>query len=733
MKYGLLLFVVIFFGFGHSSASNTIDSLKQKLSQVEKIEDEVGIQSELMIEYIHFNLNEEAKHTKNKIYEILNKDNNDLVQLRGWTGLLAYYTQFSEADSAQLFASKLENIILQDTDPFYNQISVKVVAQFYKIQNDFQKSKFTLIKGIDFFKKKKDNRSKNKLMGELALIYDIQGMLDSSIYFYEKQLKYFGQQNDLQSKAVVFQNMGVAYYYQGKFEDALEEFIAAKKVFVELKDTITVFELNANIGVLFTEIEQYEKALKYLDEAKSYAEKFGDDRQKGRIYSFLGSCYESQDSTKRALDFHLKSLEYHKKINSIRDMAINYHNLGVLYEDEGNLNLAKKNYVKAIQLKQDLGMELSLAYSEAGLGRVFLKHGGQTSQAYKWLSAAMVVFKQQNALKDMRDVYEAYADIFSTRGDYEKAFDYLKKFTLLNDSLSSAEAKERISDLEIKYEVAQKEQKIIEQDKEIALSEKEKAKKDLLLQEKELEAQKNRNLAMITAVTFILILVIVVWLINRKRLKKENKLHKALAREKEKGLQMVLSTQEDERQRIAKELHDGIVQDITAIKMKLREVEGAKEIEMMLDNASKETREISYQMMPLALRELGLIPALEDVLEKVLSPKNIVYEFEQQGLNERLPEKIEISLFRIVQELLNNIIKHSQATEVHINLSKLKQKVVLIVEDNGIGFNSQAIKKGIGLNSLDSRVKIVNGEVRFETNNQTGTTAFIRIPLTNKI
>ncbi|MEQ1553933.1 MAG: sensor histidine kinase, partial [Ferruginibacter sp.] len=203
-------------------------------------------------------------------------------------------------------------------------------------------------------------------------------------------------------------------------------------------------------------------------------------------------------------------------------------------------------------------------------------------------------------------------------------------------------------------------------------------------------------------------------------------------------IQFVLDGEEKERTRIAKDLHDGIVQDLTGIKLQLNagindDAFVHKKIVIdaveSLDKASKEVRNISYQMMPATLTQLGLLPALDDLLKRVLTPSNINYDFEQIGIAKRLPDNIEVSIFRITQELLNNVLKHSQANFVSLLITIKEEVVTMIFEDNGKGFDAATIKKGIGFSSLSSRVELLHGDIKYEKADGVGTMAIIKIPI----
>jgi signal transduction histidine kinase len=187
--------------------------------------------------------------------------------------------------------------------------------------------------------------------------------------------------------------------------------------------------------------------------------------------------------------------------------------------------------------------------------------------------------------------------------------------------------------------------------------------------------------------------------------------------------------EEKEKNRLSKELHDGIAQDLLALRFMFQK-QGVNETTLYeIDKIGEEIRSLSHQLMPLTLKMIGLVSALEELCEKLFSNTVIKYEFTANGVTERLPLPLEINLYRIVQELFQNIIKHSKADTVVIQLFQMNSFINLIVEDNGTGFDELQSKSGYGLYNLKSRVQMINGNLRFESESGDGTTTIIRVPV----
>ena len=207
------------------------------------------------------------------------------------------------------------------------------------------------------------------------------------------------------------------------------------------------------------------------------------------------------------------------------------------------------------------------------------------------------------------------------------------------------------------------------------------------------------------------------------------------------ALSSLLEGQEQERKRLAREIHDGIGPILSTLKMNLSNIEGdvenlshelgdkfRKSYEM-IDEAANDLRSISHNLMPKVLSDFGLIDALETLCEKINDTKGIEVSFINSGLYERLDEVTELALYRIAQELINNTLKYAQANKITLQIIRRELNIQLMYEDDGKGFSPEMVSQGIGLMNIENRAKALAGEVVIDSHPERGMTATIEIPL----
>jgi two-component system NarL family sensor kinase len=199
---------------------------------------------------------------------------------------------------------------------------------------------------------------------------------------------------------------------------------------------------------------------------------------------------------------------------------------------------------------------------------------------------------------------------------------------------------------------------------------------------------------------------------------------------------------EDERNRVAKDLHDGLGGLLSGVKLSLQSITGniiisdqqaasLKRVLSQLDNAISEMRRVAHSMMPESLMRFGLVQAIEDFCYDINESKMVHLNFYHHGLEQRLDSSAEITLFRVIQELVNNAIKHAAATNILIHLVKNENQLILTVEDNGTGFDVTNIKnsKGVGLSNIQSRINFLKGNLEIDSKQDIGTSFYITIPV----
>ena len=265
-----------------------------------------------------------------------------------------------------------------------------------------------------------------------------------------------------------------------------------------------------------------------------------------------------------------------------------------------------------------------------------------------------------------------------------------------------------------------------------------------------MQLAKEETLRYILIVGFSLILLISFLLYNRfrltqkkERLEERQNLLNRINQHQEALLNAIVNAQEEERKRIAGELHDGLGGLLSTVKVNLDNVKNTyvptKENDSKLliksislvDEVCSDLRTISHNMMPGVLVKLGLVAAVNDFVDKVGESNAFNINFETVGLEERMDGTIEIVLYRVIQEAINNIIKHADAKSVNIQIVMHENNLTVMIEDDGKGFDIKNIREqnGIGLKNIESRVKYLNGSVVFDSTPGRGANVIIEIPI----
>lgn len=335
-------------------------------------------------------------------------------------------------------------------------------------------------------------------------------------------------------------------------------------------------------------------------------------------------------------------------------------------------------------------------------------------------------FKMDFLNKDIVDAYKIYGDSYEALGMKDQAIRYKNTYINLYDSFVKKDKLNMMYKLESRYRLSEKDKKLAEQNLTISRAENDSRKKNFWV-------------AGISALTVIIFLVFVLWL----RSSRHKQRLQAYSFEKQMEISRLTYTiqgEEKERKRIASELHDGIVGLLVAAKINLdlvkKEYHFSNESNFtegmqLIHQATSDLRKTAHNMMPEILLQDGFLKALEQFCNSIAANNTTSIYFEMLGTPVKLKSALELSLYRIVQELVQNIIKHARATEAFIQVSFFENELTITVEDNGIGMNSDngTASKGMGIKSIYDRVKAINGSISIESGYAKGTSIYINLDL----
>ncbi len=615
----------------------------------------------------------------------------------------------SKLDSLKNNLSKFTDTLLID--------ALDEISWEYKYVNmdsafAYSKKALKLSKKINF--KKGIANSYNTLGSNFEYI----SKLDSALFYYEKSLSIKEDIKDAIGIANSLNNIGIIYDEKGDYINALETYFKALKIY---ENNTTSFDkvpmVLVNIGIVYKKQKEFKKVLEYYQKAlKIYKE---NNYDVGIVITTgnIGGVLLKLKLYRESVNYSTEAKKMYSDLGYKR--YVPYMNIQIANAKDslGYYTESRSLYLESIRIFEKENNIYELADATIGLSNNYLK-SNQFSKSKKEAEKVLKLAIENNFNEIKIRALQLLAKVNFKLKNYKNAYLNALEYNKVKDTIFENEKTKAILELETKYQTEKKE-------KELLKTRTEKA-------ETELKLSKTRSWIFIL-IGGLLIAVILFFAINQRN---KRKAEQQITQEKERGFKAIIDAQEQERSKIARELHDGVVQQIGSIILKSRNVFKKKEIEedkevkeilTRLNNSSEDLRNISHQMMPRALSELGLVAAIDDLLKGSLAYVNINYSFEHFNLKERLQEKIEITLYRITQELVNNIIKHSKATSVSVQLINSADHIIFIVEDDGIGIDHKKSKKGMGFSNIKSRLEIVNGEANFDKSPEKGTLVTIKI------
>lgn len=632
-----------------------------------------------------------------------------------------YAQKHDELNSSQKIVDSLKAILVKTKSD-----SLKCIYN-YKLADEYAKA--NKFKEYNFYRKNGNKYVlKNKFLKDISIFYnatyyDFKNKYDlylNKLIVANNNLKKYNLPEIYSLRARIIRNQAVCYQYKNNEKKGFDMIVNQALPLAKKGNNIDILAtMYFTIGVFSFNNENYKNAEIYYQKS---IELYGQNKVSSPKYlidSYLKYSHVLAINNKK--NNALNTLDKAKKIfTDFSDLFLE----SSYYNEVAYLNHHFKDYKMAI-INYDKAIEIAMKLNDVELiNTIKITKSNTLTELNKISEAKDLLVESLNSkevlISTKNNILKELGVLSKKLKDYPESVKYYEAYIKLNDSLDEVSVQKTIANLDAKYHKSENENKIRQLE-----SEKQKA---------QLVSENNKlHYTLLVLLTFILSSIILfLW--------KNSKTQRLLTEEKEKNYSQNISTlktqkeievmqamidgEEIERKRIARELHDGIGSKLSALKILISRFDNHKisddslsHFNELLSTSISELRQVSYNLVPESLLKLGLENALSDLCH-LLHSETVKIEFQAFDITNTIPISSQMNIYRIIQELLNNALKHSQCSEILVSYSQNEGSFFISVEDNGNGFDVSSIdyKTGLGIKNLKSRVELLSGTYNLESN-----------------
>ena len=551
------------------------------------------------------------------------------------------------------------------------------------------------------------------------------GTSDSAIYYGETALKKFKDTKNYNSIITLYNNLSRAYNDKGQYENAIRNRITGLKLAEREKLENWMGTFYIGLSYDYHDFEDYPKGIYYGKKAIHYFLNKKDAQAKDIRSSFNATAinYDDWNKPEQALFYHKQNLKYIKGKDTLL-LHSTFNNIGNTLLKQKKFEEAKKWLLRSVKILDFKVKQNDILYTDYDYATCYTNLAtiatelNQYEEAKNYFDLAFEYSKKSETAEKLRDYYQQKIIFNKKYNKLAEAIEEQENYIKLRDSIYTTEKNKTITELETKYQTEKKEKQILQHQAEVK--------------------QKNIWLLLISSFTIIGLIVFRNFRAKAKLQKEQLELENKLLEE-----QSNYKIQE-QRLDISRELHDNVGSQLTFIISILDNLKSSsvqfddaidKKIDTLTNFANKSISELRDTIWVLNSKQLSLFELktrmtnfIKDASESV---DTISFHFDFDIQNDvQLSSKQAINLYRILQEIVNNAIKHANAKDISVSISQIENELQIKISDNGIGFDYESKKKiSFGLTNIQNRVQEVNGRLQVESNQTKGTNYSITIKL----
>ncbi len=614
--------------------------------------------------------------------------------------------------------------------------SLKVVVllnlSFHHIFNDSEKARSYLATAEEISFARELNHCIAQTLRVKATYYDVTGNLDSGWHYFNQAYVMSEKYGYADVSVKALNGLGMNAWNRGANEDALSHFfeVLKKNRLLPSGQQISESIPYSNIGLIYQELGQFEKALEYHYKALDF--RLTDPALAMHVpisYNNIGICLENLGRLDEAEKEYRKGIKWSIETENKRQYFDLISNLADILVDKFEYDEAKALCMEILQNESNMTMTPKLQLSaHAVVAQIYLLQKRPQNALHHVKEGLQLVERHPDIEFYSADLQRAASAVYHMLGDPLKGREYNARLRDIMENKFSKDAAEKTAALEVKYQTAMKENEILrlraekeEADLKVALAEIEQHRKDRILY----------AVASIALIVTVSLAAFYRWRKLKWQHEEEQKIHNA-----------IFLSEQNERIRIARDLHDSIGQKLSVQRMILSQLDttlnpqGAadlRKVSELLDDAVQEVRTISHNLIPQELT-LGLVKAISEIADRINESGEVHVEVDcrtDEATTRNVPENHQLSIYRIFQEIINNMLKHANATRIRVSIGKLENSLELLINDNGRGLKSEHIDQstGIGWKNIIARTRLISGSLRIDSDVQRGTSVRLLVPI----